>query len=108
ERRVSRFLPILIKLAAKEGGVTFAVRVQPRASKSGVAGDLDGILKIRLAAPPVEGEANEELIRLLAKLFDAPRQRIAIISGQTSKNKVVSVSGISVDEASKILAEALS
>ena len=98
----------MIKLAAKEGGVTFAVRVQPRASKSGVAGEFDGVLKIRLAAPPVEGEANEELIRLLAKLFAAPRRRISILSGQTSKNKAVSVSGISVDEAARVLAEALS
>ena len=97
----------MIKLAAKDGVVTFNVRVQPRASKSGVAGELDGVLKIRLAAPPVEGQANEELIRLLAELFDAPRQRIAILSGQASKNKVVSISGISVDEASRVLAEAV-
>ena len=97
----------MIKLATKDGRVTFGVRVQPRASKSGVAGELDGVLKIRLAAPPVEGRANEELIRLLAELFGAPRQRIAILSGQTSKNKVVSVSGISVDEAERILAKAL-
>jgi uncharacterized protein (TIGR00251 family) len=97
----------LIKLAAKEGGVTFAVRVQPRASKSGVAGELEGVLKIRLAAPPVEGQANEELIRLLAKLFNAPRQRIEILSGQASRNKVVSVSGISVDAAARVLAESL-
>ena len=87
--------------------MSFAVRVQPRASKSVVAGELDGVLKIRLAAPPVEGRANEELIRLLAELFDAPRQRIAILSGQSSKNKVVSISGISVDEAERILAKAL-
>jgi uncharacterized protein (TIGR00251 family) len=97
----------LIKLASKDGGVTFAVRVQPRATKSGVAGELDGVLKIRLAAPPVEGQANEELVRLLAELFDVPRRRVAILSGQTSKNKVVSVSGISVDEVSRVLAEAL-
>jgi uncharacterized protein (TIGR00251 family) len=97
----------MIKLATKDGEVTFAVRVQPRASNSGVAGELDGVLKIRLAAPPVEGQANEELIRLLAKLFDAPRQRIAILSGQTSKNKVVSIRGISVDEAEKVLTWAL-
>jgi uncharacterized protein (TIGR00251 family) len=97
----------LIKLAAKEGVVTFNVRVQPRASKSGVAGEIDGVLKIRLAAPPVEGQANEELIRLLAEIFGAPRRRIAILSGQTSKNKVVGVSGISIDEASRILAEVL-
>ena len=97
----------MIKLAAKDGGVTFAVRVQPRAPKSGVAGEVDGVLKIRLAAPPVEGQANEELIRLLAELFDAPRRRIAILSGQTSKNKVVGVSGISIAEAGRVLAEAL-
>jgi uncharacterized protein (TIGR00251 family) len=97
----------LIKLTTKDGGVTFAVRVQPRAAKSGVAGELDGVLKVRLASPPIEGQANEELIRLLAKLFDAPRQRIAILFGQTSKNKVVSLSGISVDEARRVLAEAL-
>ncbi|MBO0723963.1 MAG: DUF167 domain-containing protein [Blastocatellia bacterium] len=107
ERRKRSLLRVLIKLAAKEGGVTFAARVQPRAAKSGVAGELDGVLKIRLAAPPVEGEANEELIRLLAKLFAAPRRRISILSGQTSKNKVISVSGISVDEAARVLAEAL-
>ena len=97
----------MIKLAAKDGVVTFNVRVQPRASKSGVAGELDGVLKIRLAAPPIEGQANEELIRLLAELFDTPRRRIVILSGQTSKNKVVGVSGISIDEASRILAEVL-
>ena len=98
----------MIKLAAKDGGVTFAVRVHPRASKSGVAGEIDGALKVRLAAAPVEGQANEELIRLLAELFDAPRRRIAILSGQTSKNKVVSVSLISVDEAERVLVDALS
>jgi uncharacterized protein len=108
ERCERGLLLILIKLAAKDGGVTFAVRVQPRASRSGVAGELDGVLKVRLAAPPVDGEANEELIRLLSKVFDTPRQRIAILAGQTSKNKVVSISGISVDEVSGILAEALS
>jgi len=98
----------MVKLTVTDDAITFAVRVQPRASKSGVVGELDGALKIRLAAPPVDGEANEELVRLLAKLFDAPRQRIAIISGQTSKNKIVRVSGISVEKVEKVLAEAFS
>jgi len=97
----------MIKLTVTDDSITFAVRVQPRASKSGVVGELDGALKIRLAAPPVDGEANEELIRLLAKLFGAPRQRIAILSGRTSKNKIVRLSGISVMEVEKVLAEAL-
>ncbi|MCI0389999.1 MAG: DUF167 domain-containing protein [Acidobacteria bacterium] len=97
----------MVKLSVTDDAITFAVRVQPRASKSGVVGELDGALKIRLAAPPVDGEANQELIRLLAKLFDAPRQRIAILSGQTSKNKIIRVSGISVEEVRKALRNCL-
>jgi hypothetical protein len=93
----------LIKLTAKDGGVIFAVRVQPRASKSEVAGELDGALKVRLAAPPVDGEANEELIRFLAKLLDVSRREIALISGQTSKNKIVRVDGISIEEVERVL-----
>ena len=97
----------MIKLTDKDGGVTFAGRVQRRASQSGVAGELDGALKIRLAAPPVDGEANEELIRILAKLFDVPRAQIAIASGQTSKNKLIRVAGISANKAGDILQSAL-
>ncbi|MGH9852649.1 MAG: DUF167 domain-containing protein, partial [Blastocatellia bacterium] len=97
----------MIKLTAKDDGISFAVRVQPRASKSGVVGELDGALKVRLAAPPVDGEANEELIRLLATLFAVPRQQITLISGQTSKNKLVRVGGVSIAEGEKVLAEAL-
>ncbi|MCI0525223.1 MAG: DUF167 domain-containing protein [Acidobacteria bacterium] len=93
----------MIKLTANNDGVTFAVRVQPRASKSAITGELDGALKIRLAAPPVDGEANEELIRFLAKLFDVPRARVSIISGPTSKNKIVKISGISSNEVEQAL-----
>lgn len=97
----------MIKLTDKDGGVTFAVRVQPRASRSGVAGELDGALKIRLAAPPVDGEANEELLRVLAKLFDMPRAQIVIASGQTSKNKLIRIAGMSADKAGEILQSVL-
>lgn len=97
----------MIKLTAKDEWVSFAVRVQPRAARSQVAGEIDGALKLRLAAPPVDGAANEELIRLIAKLFDTPRSRVALIAGQSSKNKLVRVSGISAEEAEKVLAEAL-
>lgn len=84
----------MIKFTAKEQSLTFSVRVQPRAAQSAIAGELDGALKIRLAAPPVEGAANEELVRFLAKLFGLPRQRIAVISGATSKNKIVRIDGL--------------
>ncbi|MCI0661303.1 MAG: DUF167 domain-containing protein [Acidobacteria bacterium] len=97
----------MIKFTSRDNGVTFAVRVQPRASRSGVAGELDGALKVRLASPPVDGEANDELVRVLAKLFDVSRAQIEIISGQTSKNKLVWVKGISAVLCEMALREAL-
>jgi uncharacterized protein (TIGR00251 family) len=93
----------LINLTAKDNGVSFSIRVQPRASRSEIAGELEGTLKIRLAAPPVDGEANEELIRLLSKLFKVTRSQIVIRSGQTSRNKLIVIDGISVDEAEQVL-----
>jgi uncharacterized protein len=93
----------VIKFTLTVSGVTFPVRVQPRASRSGVAGEVDGALRIRLAAPPVDGEANEELVNLLAKLLDIPRRQVEIISGLKSKNKVVRVSGISAETCKKLI-----
>jgi uncharacterized protein len=87
----------VIKFETTDSGVTFPVRVQPRASRSGLAGEIDGALRIRLAAPPVDGEANEELVILLASLLDIPRRQVEIISGQKSKNKVVRVKGVSAE-----------
>ncbi len=97
----------MIKITAKNNGVSFAVRVQPRASRSDVAGELDGALKVRLAAPPVDGEANEELIRLMSRLFNVSRSQIVIRSGQTSRNKLIVVEGISVNDAEQVLQSTL-
>ncbi|MEK7833575.1 MAG: DUF167 domain-containing protein [Acidobacteriota bacterium] len=93
----------MIKLTAKNNGVSFVIRVQPRASRSDIAGELEGALKIRLAAPPVDGEANEELVRFLSKLFGVTRAQIVIRSGQTSRNKLIVIDGVSVDEAEQVL-----
>ena len=93
----------MIKITAKDNGVSFAIRVQPRASRSTIAGELDGALKIRLAAPPVDGEANEELIRFLSKLFNVARAQIVMRSGQTSRNKLIMIDGILVDEVEQVL-----
>jgi uncharacterized protein len=73
--------------------LTFAVRVVPRASRSEIAGEHDGALRIRVAAPPVAGAANRELIRTLAKIFKLPQNAVEIVSGTNSKNKVVRVRG---------------
>ena len=63
--------------------------------------------KLRLAAPPVDGAANEELIRYLAKLFGLPRANVDLVSGATNKNKVVRISGIPSDQVERILIEKL-
>ena len=97
----------MIKLTAKDNHVTFAVRVQPRASQTAITGELDGALKIRLAAPPVDGAANEELIRWLAKFFEVARSHVEILSGETSKQKIIRVSGITVTIAEQKLASVL-
>lgn len=82
----------------QKNSITFSVRAQPRATKSGLAGEVEGALKIKLAAPPVDGAANEELIRFLAKKFDVSRQHVEIISGTNSKHKIVRLHGISRGE----------
>jgi uncharacterized protein len=81
----------MIDCAEKEGALTFKVRVVPRASRSEIVGEHDGALRIRIAAPPVDGAANEELVRLLARAFGVTRSDIAITAGQTAKLKTVRV-----------------
>ena len=69
------------------------MRVVPRASKSEIVGELDGALKIRIASPPIDGAANAELLKLLAKTFGISKSSVEIIGGQTSKTKQVKISG---------------
>jgi len=87
----------VIEIQERDGGVTLRVRVVPRASRSMIAGEIDGAVKIRIASPPVDGAANEELVRFLAKLLGVGRSSVQILAGQTSKNKIIGVSGISVE-----------
>jgi uncharacterized protein len=84
----------MIKYSEKGDSVTFKVRVVPRASRSEVVGEHDGALRVRLAAPPVDGAANEELVRLLARSLGVSRTAIEIKSGLAAKLKVVRVSGL--------------
>jgi uncharacterized protein (TIGR00251 family) len=84
----------MLRLERREGAVRIPVRAQPRASKSEVVGEHDGALKVRLAAPPVEGEANAELVRCLAKWLSVPRSAVRLVAGETGRNKVVEIAGI--------------
>ena len=79
------------------GGVRFAVRVQPRASSTALAGVHAGALKVRLSAPPVDGAANEALVDFLAARLGVPRRAVRIVAGATARTKMVEVDG--VDEA---------
>jgi uncharacterized protein (TIGR00251 family) len=92
-------LPV-IDSSEKDGKLTFKVHVVPRASRSEIAGEHNGALRVRLAAPPVDGAANEELIRTLARALKLPRSAIEIAAGHRSKLKRVCVTGTSA----KILA----
>ena len=82
-----------MKIEESAAGVRFRVRVQPRASKTEVAGVHGEALRIRVAAPPVESEANEELVRFLAKKLGVARAAVAIVSGDSGRDKLIEVSG---------------
>ena len=86
----------MIRIEQREDGVRLWVRVQPRASRTELAGELDGVLKVRIAAPPVEGEANRELVRYLAKLLGVAPSRVRVASGERGRGKTVEVEGVSV------------
>jgi len=73
---------------------TVSVRVVPRSSNEGVAGFEGGVLRIRLNAPPVEGKANDALVRFLAKAVGVPRSRITLVTGERGRSKIVRVAGV--------------
>jgi hypothetical protein len=83
----------MLRYTETDGALTFAVRVVPRASRSEIVGEHDGALRVRVAAPPVEGAANVELARLLARALGVPARAVEITSGHASKTKLVRVAG---------------
>ena len=78
--------------------MTFKVRVQPRASRTEVAGEYDDSLKLRLAAPPVDGKANDACRRFLAGLLDVPLNAVEIISGESSRDKRIKIRGVTAEQ----------
>jgi uncharacterized protein (TIGR00251 family) len=95
----------LIPLTETAAGVSFHVRVIPRAGRTCVAGARGGALLVRLAAAPVDGAANDALISFLAELLGRPRRDLAIAAGERSRDKVVRIAGTSASGVSgKLLA----
>jgi uncharacterized protein len=79
-------------------GITFAVKIHPRAKKNAITGKLGGALKVSLTLPPVDGRANEACIEFFAKLLKVPRSSVTIASGQTGRNKVICVAGLTAQQ----------
>lgn len=94
----------MLDLKEKDGAVTLRIRVQPRARRTEIAGEHAGALKLRIAAPPVDGKANEECRRFLARLLAVNARSIEIVTGESSREKIVRIHRID----SRRVAEALS
>src|SRR2546427_13085052 len=97
----------MIEYSEQAGKLTFKVQVVPRASRSEIVGEHNGALRIRIAAPPVDGAANEELIRTLARALSVRRNAIEITSGQTARNKQVRVTGATLSDLQNLLTKTI-
>ncbi len=82
-------------IADTSGGCVISIRVIPRARRSELAGERDSSLLIRLAAPPVEGSANDALIAFLAEFLNVPKRAVTLVSGERAREKRVRIAGLS-------------
>jgi uncharacterized protein len=81
-------------ITERDGAVRITIYVQPRASRTEVAGEHGDAIKLRVAAPPVDGEANLEVRRFLARLFGVPASAVELVAGESSRRKTIEVAGI--------------
>ena len=84
----------MLGIQEREGAVTFLVRVQPRASKDEIAGEMGGALKVRLQAPAVEDRANDALVEFLGQLLKTSRTAVRILGGERSRTKRIEIRGV--------------
>jgi uncharacterized protein len=90
-------------LSAVHGGVRIALHVQPRASRTEMVGLHGDAIRVRLAAPPVDGAANEALVRYLAERLGVARKAVRLVSGSSGRRKAVEVHGVEPEEAARRL-----
>ena len=95
-----------MKVREENGGIQFTVRVIPRSTRSEIAGEHDGAVKVKLSAPPVDGAANDALIKLLAKKLGVARSAVSIVGGATSKTKQLRIAGATADQLRSLVDEA--
>jgi uncharacterized protein (TIGR00251 family) len=94
----------MIPLHDSSAGVTFAIKVHPRARTNGITGELGDALKLAITAAPADGKANDACIEFLANLLKVPRSSVTIASGQSSRRKVIRVTGLSAQQLRERLA----
>ena len=82
-----------LRVRREDGAITFEVRVAPRSSRDRVVGVQDGVLKVALTAPPVDGAANEALCKLLAKTFGVSKSAVEILRGERGRTKLLRIRG---------------
>src|ERR1700739_2079374 len=87
-----------MRILDQSDGISFSVRVHPRARKNAITGVLGDALKLSLTTPPIDGKANQACIEFLAKFLKVPRSSVTIASGQSSRTKMIRVFGISAEE----------
>ncbi len=97
----------MIPIRDTPSGATFQIRVHPRAKKNAITGEIGDALKVALTAPPLEGRANEACVAFFVELLNVSRSSITIAAGETSRNKLIRVSGLSAAEVETRLREAL-
>jgi uncharacterized protein len=84
-------------VAYADGALTLQVKVVPRASRSEILSGEEGMLRLRITSPPVDGAANEEIVRFFSRLFGVSKSEVEIVSGQTSRSKRIRISGVDAD-----------
>ncbi len=95
----------MLEIQERDGAAIFPVRVQPRASKDEIAGEMSGALKVRLRAPAVEDRANEALVAFLAQLLKTPKSAVRILSGDRSRTKRIEIRGVTGQQVQALLAQ---
>lgn len=93
----------MLEIQERHGCVILSVRVQPRASRDELAGEMNGALKIRLQAPAVENHANDALIEFLTQLLKTPKSAVRILSGDRSRIKRIEIRGVTTQQIRALL-----
>lgn len=96
-----------LKIGHKDGRLLVTIHAKPRAKQSKIRGIREGGLEVAVAAPPVDGAANEEIVRALADWLDVPKRDIEIVRGTSGREKIVAIRGVGEDALRVALAKAV-